>query len=106
MKPKFKVGDKVIVNKSILDEDNDPAGVSTNSTMSDSYKYKIVKTVTSVRFLYGGIVYDLDDSYLYNECWLSSLQPEVLYHSNPKIHAVIVKIKSLQENRKELGYEY
>lgn len=110
MKPKFKVGDYVLVNKNILLPGTDYACVSTNQKMkghvSQKTKLQITRVVTNLNGNY--TCYDLDDEYIYNENWLSLYDPalEVIYHSNPKIHNVIVKIKSLQKQRKEDGYVY
>lgn len=106
MKPKFKVGDKVTINFNLLDEDTDLAGVSTNSRMRHLCGTSRVLTVMEYRCVNDYPCYRLDDRCIYNEAWLIPLQPEVIYHSNPKIQAVIIKIKEMESKRKELGYVF
>lgn len=105
----FKIGDEVVgISHNFLEDLPDAGGVGMNSDMKQYWREpKVVLRIITKEIL-GRVVnlYQMSDSYLYNEDWIVPLTPKKVYHENPKINKVILKIKSMEESRKAKGYVY
>ena len=107
---KFKIGDKVIINKETFDK-IDPLHLGRARGMVEACQQNKVLTITYVIETYNLmgkkiVYYRCNDDCVYNKEWLLLAEPEIPYHKDPKINAVIVKMKQLENKRKAKGYVY
>lgn len=106
----FKIGDKVIINKETF-EKVDPLHLGRVGEMYNACKKREILTITDVRttLVYNKeiIYYQCNDFCVYNKEWLLLAEPKIPYHKDPKINAVIVKMKQLEKkfNKRKTQYE-
>lgn len=106
----FKIGDKVIINKETF-EKVDPLHLGRAGEMYNACRKREILTITDVRTVAKVsnetiVYYQCNDFCVYNKEWLLLAEPEIPYHKDPKINAVIVKMKQLENKRKAKGYVY
>lgn len=102
---RFIKGEKVLTCFAAM-ESSDPLHLGVAEIMREAAKKKKVLTITSIvvdklENSRERVRYYLNNYCVYSENWLIKLKPEATYHKDPKINAVILKMKSLDKKFNE-----